>query len=121
MIVQHAEKKLVPSNVAGRTKKTLISSATFLGYCVGNMVGSQIFKTKDAPQYLPGTIGAATCCGLECILICLWRGYYMWQNRRRDRLATASGLSKEEQERVGREMGERDVTDMKNPYFRYTM
>lgn len=39
---------LIPSNVAGRTKRTLTSSFTFVGYCVGNMVGSQIFKAKDA-------------------------------------------------------------------------
>ena len=39
---------LIPSNVAGRTKRTLTSFSTFVGYCVGNMVGSQIFKEKDA-------------------------------------------------------------------------
>lgn len=77
--------------------------------------------TKDAPQYIPGTVGAAICLGAEFCLISLWRGYYMWQNRRRDKMAASSGISKEEQERLGREMGERDVTDLKNPYFRYTM
>ncbi|KAE8454107.1 hypothetical protein EG329_005030 [Mollisiaceae sp. DMI_Dod_QoI] len=112
---------LIPSNVAGRTKKTIISSATFLGYCVGNMCGSQIFKTKDAPQYVPGTIGCAISLGADFVLICVWRGYYMWQNRRRDRIVAESRMSKEEQERLGREMGERDVTDLNNPYFRYTM
>lgn len=112
---------LIPSNVAGRTKKTIISSATFLGYCVGNMCGSQIFRTKDAPQYIPGTIGCAVCFGTEFVLICCWRGYYMWQNRKRDRMAAESGISAEEQEKVGREMGERDVTDLNNPYFRYTL
>jgi ACS family allantoate permease-like MFS transporter len=85
------------------------------------MVGAQIFRTKDAPQYIPGTIGCAICLGTEFLLICVWRGYYMWQNRRRDRKAAGSGLGKEEQERVGREMGERDVTDLRNPHFRYTM
>jgi len=48
---------LIPSNVAGRTKKTIISSATFLGYCVGNMAGSQIFKEADAPRYGKSTPG----------------------------------------------------------------
>ena len=51
---------LIPSNVAGRTKKTIISSATFLGYCVGNMAGSQIFKEADAPRYSKSISG---CCG----------------------------------------------------------
>ena len=145
---------LIPSNVAGRTKKTLVASATFVGYVssnthtphtldgtsspfpsspldrvisctpsqsVGNMTGSQIFQTKDAPRYISGTIGCAICFGAECILISAWRLYYMWQNRRRDRAAAASGIAKDEQERLGREMGERDVTDLQNPYFRYTM
>ncbi|EKD18366.1 uncharacterized protein L3040_006759 [Drepanopeziza brunnea f. sp. 'multigermtubi'] len=112
---------LIPSNVAGRTKKTIISSATFLGYCVGNMVGSQIFKTKDAPQYVPGTIGASVCLGLEFVCIVAWRGWYMWQNSKRDRVAAESGITKEKQERLGRELGEQDVTDLRNPYFRYTM
>ena len=39
---------LIPSNVAGRTKRTLTSSLTFAAYCVGNMAGSQIYQTKDA-------------------------------------------------------------------------
>jgi ACS family allantoate permease-like MFS transporter len=45
----------------------------------------------------------------------------MWQNRRRDKKALESGISKEEQERLGRELGELDTTDMENPHFRYTM
>ncbi|GAB7331297.1 hypothetical protein MBLNU13_g02744t2 [Cladosporium sp. NU13] len=112
---------LIPSNVAGRTKKTIISSATFLGYCVGNMAGSQIFKEADAPRYIPGTIGAGVSLGLEFLLIVIWRVYYMWQNRRRDKKALESGITKEEQERLGRELGEIDTTDMANPHFRYTM
>ncbi|KAI5367922.1 putative major facilitator superfamily, MFS transporter superfamily [Septoria linicola] len=96
---------LIPSNVAGRTKKTIISSATFVGYCVGNICGSQIFKSKDAPRYVPGTIGSCICLGMEFVLIVAWRLYYIWQNRRRDKAAAASGLSREDQERIGREMG----------------
>lgn len=112
---------LIPSNISGRTKKTIISSSTFLGYCVGNMCGSQIFKTKDAPQYIPGTIGASICLGMEFLTICAWRGWYMWQNKKRERAARESGISPEEMERMGREMGEQDVTDLKNPYFRYSL
>ena len=44
----------------------------------------------------------------------------MWQNKKRDRAAVASGLSKEEQEKIGREMGENNMTDLQNPHFRYT-
>lgn len=91
------------------------------GYCVGNMCGSQIFREADAPTYTPGTIGACTCLGIEFALIMAWRLYYMWQNRRRYKWAYASGMSKEEQERVGRQMGEDNKTDLQNWHFRYTM
>jgi ACS family allantoate permease-like MFS transporter len=70
---------------------------------------------------VPGTIGAGVALGLEFLLIVCWKGYYVWQNRRRDKRALESGVSREEQERLGREMGESDTTDMANPYFRYTM
>lgn len=85
------------------------------------MAGSQIFKNKDAPRYIPGTTGACICLGLEFVLICSWRAYYVWQNDRRDKAAAASGLSKEQQEAIGREMGERNCTDMENMHFRYTL
>lgn len=42
---------LIPSNIPGRTKRTVASSLTFVGYCVGNMVGSQIFQSKDAVSH----------------------------------------------------------------------
>ncbi|KAJ9156528.1 MFS general substrate transporter [Pleurostoma richardsiae] len=112
---------LIPSNVAGGTKKTVVSSMTFIGYCVGNMVGSQVFRTDDAPRYVKGTVACCIALGLETVLLVLWRLWYMYENRRRDRLAAESGLSKEEQERLGREMGEKDLTDWQNPYFRYSM
>jgi hypothetical protein len=85
------------------------------------MSGSQIFKDKDKPRYVPGTIGACACFGIQFVLIIAWRLYYVWQNRRRDRAAAASGISLEEQERLGQEMGERNMTDLENPHFRYTM
>ncbi|VUC36597.1 unnamed protein product [Clonostachys rosea] len=112
---------LVTSNVAGGTKRTVVSSLTLIAYCIGNMVGAQVFRTADAPRYLSGTIACSACFGLEVIVIIMWRLWYMYENRRRDRIAAESGLSKAEQENEGRLLGEQDVTDRKNPYFRYAM
>ncbi|CAG9990539.1 unnamed protein product [Clonostachys byssicola] len=112
---------LVTSNIAGGTKRTVVSSLTLIAYCIGNMVGAQVFRTADAPRYLSGTIACSACFGLEVIIIIMWRLWYVYENRRRDRLAAESGLSKEEQENEGRLLGEQDVTDRKNPYFRYAM
>lgn len=107
---------LIPSNTAGRTKRTLTSSFTFVGYCVGNMVGSQIFKSTDAPRYVPGTIGCAICFGLEFCLILLWRLVYVFRNKRREKQLREQGISEEDRVRLGKEFGEKDSTDFQNPY-----
>ncbi|KAM5386538.1 hypothetical protein ACJZ2D_000501 [Fusarium nematophilum] len=112
---------LVTSNIAGGTKRTVVSSLTLVAYCVGNMAGAQVFKTKDAPRYVGGTVACSACFGLQIFTIIGWRLWYMRENRRRDRLAAESGLSEEEQAKRGRELGDQDVTDLNNPYFRYAM
>ncbi|KAH9885664.1 MFS general substrate transporter [Xylariomycetidae sp. FL2044] len=112
---------LIPSNVAGRTKRTLTSSFTFVGYCVGNMVGSQIFDSKDAPRYIPGTTGCAICFGLEFLLLVTWRVVLVLRNRRRDKQQREEGLSEEDRIQRGQALGEQDCTDFENPYFRYTL
>lgn len=61
------------------------------------------------------------CLGLDFVLICSWRVYYVWQNKKRDKAALSSGLSKEQQEAIGRAMGEQNCTDMENMHFRYTL
>ncbi|KAI1631112.1 MFS general substrate transporter [Biscogniauxia mediterranea] len=112
---------LIPSNVAGRTKRTLTSSFTFVGYCVGNMVGSQIFVAKDAPRYIPGTVGCAVCYGIQFFLIVTWRVILVMRNRRRERQMLNDGLTEEDRAERARTLGEQDATDFENPYFRYTL
>ncbi|CBF74590.1 hypothetical protein AN4157.2 [Aspergillus nidulans FGSC A4] len=50
----------LPSNVAGRTKKTVISTVLFIAYCVGKAVGAQMMVPSDAPKYTRGI----TACGV---------------------------------------------------------
>lgn len=42
---------MVSSNVAGYTKKQLTGAILFVGYCVGNIIGPQTFKSSEAPHY----------------------------------------------------------------------
>ncbi|RTE80907.1 hypothetical protein BHE90_004598 [Fusarium euwallaceae] len=112
---------MITSNVAGGTKRTVVSSLTLIAYCVGNMAGAQVFRTKDAPRYVGGTVACSACFGGQIFVIIGWRCWYVYENRRRSRALAESGLSAEEQERQGRELGEQDTTDRKNPYFKYAM
>lgn len=42
---------LVTSNVAGFSKKSVVSSLLFIAYCVGNIVGPQFFLASEEPSY----------------------------------------------------------------------
>ncbi|KAI0391489.1 MFS general substrate transporter [Xylariaceae sp. FL0594] len=45
-------------NTAGDTKKKATTAVVVVGMCVGNIVGPQLFDTRDAPSYRPGLIAA---------------------------------------------------------------
>ncbi|PBK61772.1 MFS general substrate transporter [Armillaria solidipes] len=112
---------LIPSNLPGRTKRTVTSSFTFVCFCVGNMCGSQIFRSKDAPTYTPGVVGCSICFGLDFLVIVAWRTTLVLRNRRRDKAMLMDGLTQEERETQGKINGEADMTDFENLYFRYTL
>jgi hypothetical protein len=42
---------LVTSNVAGFTKRSTTSALLFVAYCVGNIVGPQLFFESEEPNY----------------------------------------------------------------------
>lgn len=42
---------LISSNVAGFTKRSVISALLFVAYCVGNIVGPQFFLSSEEPSY----------------------------------------------------------------------
>jgi phosphatidylserine synthase len=46
---------LFASNTAGFTKKSTTAAVIFVGYCVGNLVGPQFFKSNEAPNYTVST------------------------------------------------------------------
>jgi predicted membrane-bound spermidine synthase len=42
---------IITSNVAGFSKKSVVSGLLFVAYCVGNIVGPQLFLSSEAPSY----------------------------------------------------------------------
>jgi hypothetical protein len=126
----------LPSNVAGRTKKSVTASLLFIAYCVGNAVGAQVMQDKDAPRYIPGITVCAAMYGTEFTLMGLWRTYCKdlspslrffllmhkadsWQNKRRARMIEEMGVSPEEAIMRGKMNAEANMTDYENIYFKY--
>lgn len=72
---------LISSNVAGYTKKTTVAALYLIGYCVGNIIGPQTFRPKDAPRYVPAEITIICCWG-----ICLFDMFFIyWYCRRQNK------------------------------------
>ncbi|KAH7410564.1 major facilitator superfamily domain-containing protein [Cadophora sp. MPI-SDFR-AT-0126] len=109
----------LPSNVAGRTKKSVTSALLFIAYCVGNAIGAQVFQAKDAPRYIPGLTVCGVMYGVEFTLMVCWRTYYVWQNKRRAKKIAEMGISPEESARIGAMNAEADITDFDNIHFKY--
>ncbi|KAJ1328156.1 MFS transporter ACS family allantoate permease [Microdochium nivale] len=109
----------LPSNVAGRTKKTVTSTILFIAYCVGNAIGAQMFVASDAPKYLRGLTACGVLYCVEFTCIGLWRFYYVWENKRRAKIIAERGISEEEVVRLGKLNAEADMTDRENIFFKY--
>lgn len=48
------------SNTSGHTKKSTINALTMVTFALGNIIGTEIFPPKDAPDYIPGKIAVMT-------------------------------------------------------------
>ncbi|KAK0493614.1 major facilitator superfamily domain-containing protein, partial [Armillaria luteobubalina] len=109
---------LIPSNITGRTKRTVTSSFTFDCFCVGSMCGAQIFRQKDGPTFIPGLIECSVCFALEFFVIIgrFWRTTLVLRNRRQIKTRLADGLTQEERVMQGKMNGESDMTGFENPH-----
>ncbi|KAJ2984636.1 hypothetical protein NUW54_g10439 [Trametes sanguinea] len=46
---------MISNNIGGFTKKTFTTAVTFVGYCVGNIIGPHFLIDSEAPKYTTGT------------------------------------------------------------------
>ncbi|UKZ51038.1 hypothetical protein TrVGV298_004793 [Trichoderma virens] len=85
---------LVSSNVGGFTKKTTANAMLFIAYCVGNILGPQFYKTKEAPSYPTGIRSSLTGFVLGAFFLAALRVYLPWINSRREGLQLKHLLKK---------------------------
>lgn len=103
---------LTASNIAGHTKKSTVSASTFVGYCIGNVIGPVIFGASPGPIYHAGFVGSFVClCGVVVIASITLITLRM-ENRKRDkRNGTPMSLHSIDE----------DLTDIQNKDFRYVL
>ncbi|KAG8748631.1 hypothetical protein FRC10_000022 [Ceratobasidium sp. 414] len=129
---------LSTANVAGHTKKVTSSrsstfiqlikkakafsaAAIFVGYNVGNIVAPYLIDTRTRAQHYPKAwISIVVVMVFSSVASLVLRAMYILENRRRDGLVQGGDEEVKDQERdVAGEAAWSDLTDKKNPYFRY--
>ncbi|KAJ6785219.1 hypothetical protein PWT90_02953 [Aphanocladium album] len=105
---------MITSNTGGFTKKMTMNSMIFIAYCVGNIIGPQLFFARESPTYTSGFLAMLVCYGAGIALCMVLRFYLIWENRRRD---TAAGnvVQLVDTEAIN----QADLTDMEIAEFRY--
>jgi ACS family allantoate permease-like MFS transporter len=76
---------ILSSNVTGYTKRTVVNTMFFVGYCVGSIAGPQTFKSSEAPGYSSAYLTLIICLCLGFALSISLRFYMDYENKRRDR------------------------------------
>ncbi|KAI0156679.1 allantoate permease [Hypoxylon sp. FL1284] len=99
------------ANYAGHTKKVTMNAVVLISFCLGNIIGPLTFRQEDKPDYLPAKAVIVGSSGLAVLATCILMTYYIWENKRRDRLHSGEG-HKENSEFF-------DLTDRENKEFRY--
>ncbi|RDW62394.1 MFS allantoate transporter [Coleophoma cylindrospora] len=110
---------LVTANVGGSTKRTTVNALFFISYCAGNIIGPFAFKSNEAPTYRSGIIAVLVGYCVEIVVLVLFAVYLAWCNKKKEQHLVDTGkvnASYEEQAVTAF----RDLTDIENPFFRYT-
>lgn len=106
---------MLSTNVAGYTKKTTVGAMYFIAYCVGNLIGPQIFVPSTKPRYIPAEITILGCWAFViCDLVFIY-WYYKRENARKSEIRAREGFVPLE----GQEF--MDLTDRENLAFEYSL
>ncbi|PAV21062.1 MFS general substrate transporter [Pyrrhoderma noxium] len=112
------------SNTAGHTKKATINALTLSAFSLGNVIGTETFLPKDAPDYLPGKISILALLASQFFFSFLIRWINMRLNAKKrayiEVLKQRNGWTDEDVKREREKHAFLDLTDKQNPYFVYT-
>ncbi|KAI0665734.1 MFS general substrate transporter [Trametes maxima] len=110
---------MISNNVGGFTKKTFTTALTFVGYCVGNVIGPHFLIDSEAPRYTTGTTAMFIGYVIKTTAHLALGLYMLWSNIKRDR--EQGKVTSYEDQLKGEEAGMHDLTEFENPYHRYVL
>jgi predicted MFS family arabinose efflux permease len=109
------------ANVSGHTKRSVMAAAMSACYGIGAIIAPQTFQDKDKESgYFPAKITVMATQATCTILFIMLRMYYVWENRRRDRLFRKQEVLEDDN---GAQLTTAEswagLTDRQNKRFRY--
>lgn len=106
------------ANTSGHSKKLTMNAVFFISYCVGNIIGPQLFQTEDAPDYHNGYVGLLICIVIASLAISGYGFVCARENARRDAAQLTHPDQGANSERAEVEAFT-DLTEKEKPSFRY--
>lgn len=103
------------ANTSGHTKRTAKNAMTLMAFCIGCLIGPQLFQAKDAPGYTPAKVVLCVFLAGAFVLSILLRFIVARENKRRDKLCE----NMTDEERYS-DVLMLDLTDRENINFRYS-
>lgn len=94
-------------------EKATVSGTTFVGYCVGNVIGPEIFGATPGPLYHAGFVGSCICLCCVVVIAIVTFGLLRRENVMRNRSMGP--------ERPRLHAIDEDISDMQNEDFRYVL
>lgn len=108
---------LSASNVKGNTKRAIVNTMFFIGYCAGCIGGPQLWTNK--PRYTEGVItGIVTWC-LLFVAVLVYRFLCTLDNKKRDACVISGGDMDRQIELDQNGLPKNDLTDKEDRQFRY--
>lgn len=111
------------SNTSGYTKKLTINALTMIFFCVGNIIGTEIFQPKDAPAYIPGKTAIMVLLTTQIGVAYLLRHINVRLNIKRramiEEIKREKGWTDDDVQKEKDRRAFADMTDKQNVFFQY--
>jgi hypothetical protein len=100
------------ANTSGYTKRTMRNALTLIAFCLGNLIGPQMFQVSDAPNYNQAKIVLIVTMSGVVVLTFILRQLMVRENTEREKEAESSCAETDN-------IAFADLTDIENRKFRY--
>jgi len=111
---------LSASNVKGNTKRAIVNTMFFIGYCAGCIGSPQLWTEK--PRYTKGVITSIVTWCLLFIAVIIYRFLCVFDNKKRDSILDSSTDGHYHEVEIDENgLPRTDLTDKEDQIFRYAL